>query len=74
MNYFDYCFIQELIILACYLINTTMSFREVHDDVMEQETAPEIQRTNLAKVVLYLKTMNISDVLRYDVIIIIIRY
>ncbi len=38
--------------------------RDVYDDVMSEETAPEIQRTNLAKVVLYLKTMAVHDVIR----------
>jgi HrpA-like RNA helicase len=38
--------------------------RDVYDDVMSAETAPDIQRTNLAKVVLYLKTMGIHDVIR----------
>ena len=40
--------------------------RDVYDDVMSEETTPEIQRTNLAKVVLYLKTMAIGDVIRLD--------
>ena len=39
--------------------------RDVYDDVMCEETTPEIQRTNLAKVVLYLKSMAIDDVIRY---------
>lgn len=41
-----------------------MSRRGVFDNMMEEETAPEIQRTNLTKVVLHLKTMGIDDVLR----------
>ncbi|CAB4031681.1 probable ATP-dependent RNA helicase DHX40, partial [Paramuricea clavata] len=48
----------------CYRLYT----RDVYDDVMSAETAPEIQRTNLAKVVLYLKTMGIHDVIRFDYI------
>ena len=39
-------------------------YRDVHDDVMSEETAPEIQRTNLAKVVLYLKALGVHDVIR----------
>jgi len=37
--------------------------REVYEAAMTEETVPEIQRTSLGHVVLYLKTMGIHDVL-----------
>ena len=44
--------------------------RELFDEVMEEETVPEIQRTNLTKVVLHLKTMGVNDVLRWNILIV----
>ena len=40
-------------------------FREVYEMAMTEETIPEIQRTSLGHVILYLKTMGIHDVLGY---------
>lgn len=40
-----------------------MLFREVYDTAMTEETIPEIQRTSLGHVILYLKSMGIHDVL-----------
>lgn len=59
----------QVLISAGYEVATTCEdhhifLREVFDEVMEEETVPEIQRTNLTKVVLHLKTMGVNDVLR----------
>ena len=45
-----------LFLFCCY-------FREVYDTAMMEETIPEIQRTSLGHVILYLKSMGIHDVL-----------
>ncbi|GMF13746.1 unnamed protein product [Phytophthora lilii] len=44
----------------CYRLYNKASYEE-----MEQETVPEIQRTNLANTVLYLKLLGIQDVLGF---------
>ena len=36
---------------------------DVYETAMTEETVPEIQRTSLAHVILYLKSMGIHDVL-----------
>lgn len=59
----------QVLISAGYEVATTCEdhhifLRELFDEVMEEETVPEIQRTNLTKVVLHLKTMGVNDVLR----------
>lgn len=45
----------------CYRLYDKMSYEE-----MAQETVPEIQRTNLANTVLYLKLLGIQDVLGFS--------
>ena len=50
---------------AIFWIRNKCIFREVFDEVMLEETIPEIQRTNLTKVVLHLKKMEIRDVFRW---------
>ena len=45
----------------CYRLYTKEAFGEMAD-----ETEPEIKRTNLANVVLYLKVLGIVDVLSFE--------
>ena len=49
--------------LTMKLLSLIYLCREVYEAAMTEETVPEIQRTSLGHVILYLKTMGIHDVL-----------
>ncbi|XP_067044584.1 probable ATP-dependent RNA helicase DHX40 isoform X2 [Acropora muricata] len=49
-------------------LNVVLISSDVYETAMTEETVPEIQRTSLAHVILYLKSMGIHDVLGFQYI------